>query len=135
MLANEVMKRFLGTTVDGLNEAIVLLLEASQLSIKDVSAQTCCLFDASTALRIRFYIKRDLKDLQKALALSDDYFSMSTGHDQRTTYCEAHCALLLEEFAHDSRDTLKLARQAYNDLIERGNEPVCQFIQWQYIHS
>ena len=114
------MKRFLDTTVDGLNTGILLLLGAVQSKPRDVSAHASSLFEASKALIIRYYIKRNLEDLTMAIKLASDGLSIAPRNEQRNEYLRTYCALLLEDFAYNSRDTLKQALQAYDDLDRRA---------------
>ena len=122
-LAEAMLAAFLNVAVDDLNTAITLLLEGTESEPKDVSAHSRCLFEASTALKIRFYMRADPQDLQMAIELLGNGLSLSP--DQRSGLNEARCAVLLENFVwleYHERDPLRLALQAYDDLFGLDNK-------------
>ena len=126
-LANSKLTDFLAVAVDDLNTAIHLLLEAGQLHPRDVSALSSCHPEASTALKIRFYVKGDLEDLRKAIEVTRDGLSQPSSSVRDISDCEVHCASLLEDFSWlrcNSQDVLQQALQVYDNLDGRAEENV-----------
>ena len=120
VLAGALVKEFLDVAVDDLNTAITLLLEAVESKPKDVSVYSRCLFEASTALRMRFCIKADPQDLKMMSKLSEIGLSLSPEDAYHNGHCETRCVTLLEVFSRlkcKSRVTLQLALRTYSELV------------------
>ena len=111
------LKEFLDVGVDDLNTAIYVL-NAAQLQPSEPAVRSKLVFELCAALRIRYYVNRNLEDLLSAITLMKKQFPMHPPDDSQLR--QVICALAFED--------LLWTRQMSGDALQSSFE---EYVCWK----